>query len=990
MPAARKLLLAAVILTVGGVTSCAQQDSHEATAHTPAPIPAVPGAGSAGEVRFTEVGADAGLGDVLNHSGSPEQRFIVETMSAGASWLDADGDGWLDLFFTDGSHLETPPEDAGNRLLRNEAAPDGFRRFRNITAAAGVGHSGWAMGSAVGDVDGDGDPDLYVTYWGQDRFYRNLGGTPEPSFVHQDDTGLVNPGWGTSATFADFDNDGSLDLYVANYLHFDRQDPPAGGNWCAYKGLDAFCGPEGIPAEPDRLFRNTGDGRFEDRSTATGIDARAWPGLGVVAGDFDDDGDTDVYVANDSEPNLLFRNGGDWQFTEAGTRTGVAYSVTGLAQAGMGVDAGDWDNDGDLDLYVSNFSDDVNTLYANDGTAWFTDATNSAGLGGVVRPFLGWSTAFLDYDLDGWLDLFVANGHVYPQLRNYAAGLAYDQRSLLYHNEGGRFSEIGQATGLTAVVASRGAAVGDYDNDGDPDIVVVNLNTRPHLYRNDGGSSRAWVGLSLRGTEGNGDAIGARVWLHTPGSVQMREIQRGRGFLGQSDRRLQFGLGDTDRVDSVVVRWPTGTRQVVHDVALRRYTAIVEGGPTATLPMPEGPSATTSPIDLTADTPAPGVLPVVDSTWDAGRCRSEAGRLYGQGRYAETAALLERAIELEPSSVRAHINLALVHHAGLGDTERAAVIVRRALEMAPQRPEALHLLGKIHLSANRSQQAVAAFSQALRVAPRSGEYAGWLGLAHERSGDTAAAITAYGLAARLAPWDPRPHLNLARIQQRQGDATTAEREYAAFDSLAPVQSRVDHYQRKTREYTDSASAPYLLARAYEEQGRLAAAEGSYRKAIELERSMAAAHHGLGRVLQRRNQLDSAVAAFEAAVRFDPAAVEVYSDLGQAYHFQHRYDQAISAYLRAIERDSGIALVHSNLGMAYAMAGELQKSSAAFRRGVELDPGAVDARDGLAQVLLATGDRRGAEQQWRAVLRLHPGHTGARRGLARLRGAADPR
>ena len=938
-------------------------------------------------VRFTEIGIDAGLGDVLNHSGSPEQRFIVETLSAGASWLDADVDGWLDLFLTDGSHLETSPEGAGNRLLLNEAHVDGGRWFRDITNAAGVGHSGWAMGSAVGDVDTDGDPDIYVTYWGEDRFYRNDGGTARPLFVHLGDSGLANDGWGTSATFADFDNDGRLDLYVANYLRFDSQDPPAGGNWCSYKGLDAFCGPEGIPGESDRVFRNTGDGRFVDRSADTGIDAWAWPGLGVVAGDFDDDGDSDIYVANDSEPNLLFRNEGNWQFTEIGTRAGVAYSETGLAQAGMGVDAGDWDNDGDLDLYVSNFSDDVNTLYANDGSAWFTDATNSADLGGVVRPFLGWATAFLDYDLDGWLDLFVANGHVYPQLRSYAAGLAYDQRNLLYHNNAGRFTEVGQATGLTAAVASRGAAVGDYDNDGDPDIIVANLNGRPHLYRNDGGNSSTGVGLSLSGTTGNRDAIGTRVWLHAQGSVQMREVRRGRGFQGQFDRRLQFGLGKAGRVDSVVVRWSTGTRQVLHDVALRRYTSVEEGGPATTLPPYGGPSPTPAPVAQAADVAAPGMVPAVDSTWDAGRCRSEAGRLFGQSRYAEAVALLERSIELEPSSVRAHVNLALVHHAGFGETQSAARVVRQALAIDSKRPEAWHLLGKIRLSANQPQQAVEAFAQAANLTPRSGEYSGWLGLAQDRAGDAAAAVTAYRRAAALAPWDPRPHLNLARIHERQGDLTSAERRYAAFDSLAPAQSQVDHYRRKAKEYTDNATAPYLLGRAYEDQGRLAAAEGSYRKAIGLEPSMAAAHHSLGRVLQRRNQLNGAVTALEEAVRLNPEHVEVYNDLGQAYHFQRSYDRAIAVYLRAIERDSGVALVHGNLAMAYAMAGQLQESAAAFRRSVDLDPAAVDTRDGLAQVLLATGDPGGAEEQWQAVLRMHPGHPGARRGLAGLKGAS---
>ena len=953
-----------------------------------APVVAAPSpqqdAASSAVVRFTEVADEAGLGDVRNHSGSAEQRFIVETISAGVAWLDADLDGWLDLFLTDGSHLESPPADAGNRLFRNEAGAKGHRRFRDITQETGLAHTGWAMGTAVGDIDADGDPDLYVTYWGADRFYRNDGGAAMPSFVHQADTGLDNESWGTSATFADLDNNGQLDLYVANYLHFDQDHPPAGGNWCAYKGLDAFCGPEGIAGESDRLFRNTGDGHFQDLSADTGIDGWAWPGLGVVAGDLDDDGDTDLYVANDSEPNLLFRNDGNWQFTELGTRTGVAYSETGLAQAGMGVDAGDWDNDGDLDLFVSNFSDDVNTLYANDGAAWFSDATNGANLGGTARPFLGWATAFFDYDLDGALDLFVANGHVYPQLRNYRAGLAYEQRNLLYHNQTGRFTEVGLSAGFTERAASRSAAVADYDNDGDPDLLVANLNAAPHLYRNDGGNQNNWVGLELVGVHSNREAIGARVWLYTQESVQTREIQRGHGFHSQFDHRLQFGMGDTGLVDSVIVRWPAGTRQIVRNLQPGRYTRIVETGETVMLPATASPAAVpvAETVQTTSQNPAASPsLPAVDPSWDAGRCRRTAGQFYEQGRYAEAVMFLERAIELEPASVRSYVNLALVLHAGLG--EGAERVVRQALAIDGKRPEAWHLLGKVLWSDNRPQGALEAFAKAAGYAPQSGEYAGWLGLAQSRVGDNRGATASFHRATTLAPWDPRPHLNLARVHEKAGDAALASSQYAEFDRLAPAQSRLDHYRRKVEEYPDNATASLLLARAYEEQRRWAAAERGYRQALKLEEQLAEAHHGMGRILRQRGDLPAAVQALQRAAQLNSENTEVYNDLGQAYHFQRQYDRAIHAYQLGLARDGSLALVHGNLAMAYAMAGRLPESIESFRRSVELDSTAVESRDAMAQVLLASGDSLGAGRQWQKVVRQQPSHEGAAKGLTRL-------
>ena len=492
-------------------------------------------------------------------------------MSAAAAFADCDGDGFLDLFIVNGTRLTGAPEGAGNRLFRNEPDPgEGSgpaRKFREVEA--GLGPPGWGMGCAAGDYDNDGDVDFHVTYWGPDRLYRNDGGDFAEVAAG---AGVADGRWGSSAAFADLDADGHLDLYVTNYLEFDLEMPPGGGGKCLYKGLRVFCGPAYAPRQRDRLYRNQGGGTFADVSAAAGVEAHRLPGLGVVFGDFDGDADQDIYVANDGEPNLLFRNDGGWRFAETAKTAGAAYSLDGMAQAGMGVHAGDFDNDGDLDLFTTNFSDEYNTLYRNDGGGSFEDATGEVGLGETALPFLGWGTGFADFDNDGWLDLFVANGHLHPELDRSFLGLFYAQRNLLYHNRGGRFVEVGAGSGEVWSIekVSRAAAVGDYDNDGDADLFVMNLNDTPTLLRNDSGGGNGWLGLRLTGTESNRDAIGARVRVRGGGMEQVREVQRGYGFQAQNDPRLLFGLGGR-RAEEMEILWPSGRRQLIADPPLGRY-----------------------------------------------------------------------------------------------------------------------------------------------------------------------------------------------------------------------------------------------------------------------------------------------------------------------------------------------------------------------------------------------------------------------------------
>ena len=509
--------------------------------------------------HFVDVAERSGL-DFVHVSGSSAKSYILESISGGVSWIDYNRDGWLDLYPVNGGRWEdlaAGKRSVANALYRNNR--DGT--FTNVTGEAGVAGTQWGMGAAVGDFDNDGWSDLYVCNYGPNTLYRNRG---DGSFQDVSlASGTRDAHWSSGAAFGDYDQDGLLDLYVANYVTFDHEKAPPPN--CSYQGIEVQCGPKGLGAEPDVLYRNRGDGSFEDVIEKAGVSVPPAWGMQAVWLDYDNDADLDLYVANDSAANFLFENEGDGKFQEVGGLSGAAYTEDGETQAGMGIAVGDYDGDGFFDLYVTNFSDDYNTLYRNQGDKSFLDTTHEAQLGFGSWRFLGWGTGFFDFDADGWEDLFVSNGHVYPQVEEYGIGTKFLQRKIFFRNLGkGRFQEIAGNPdfGLSATRSSRGAAFADFDNDGDIDVAVNNMDASPSLFLNQGGNRGRWLMLGLEGRVSNRSGIGARVSLQLDGGAsQIREVRGGSSYQGSDDPRVHFGLTQAASVSSLSVRWPSGQIQ---------------------------------------------------------------------------------------------------------------------------------------------------------------------------------------------------------------------------------------------------------------------------------------------------------------------------------------------------------------------------------------------------------------------------------------------
>jgi enediyne biosynthesis protein E4 len=547
----------------------------------------LPAKDSALGVQFVNVAREAGLNKKTIFGGEKRNRYLLETTGCGVAFFDFDDDGWLDIFLVNGTRFETTFDAASmptNRLFKNNR--DGT--FTDVTVKAGLLRTGWGQGCCVGDYNNDGHDDLFVTYWGDCALYRNHGDGTFTDVAKQ--AGVTTgggklPRWNTGCAFVDYDRDGYLDLFVANYIDFDvKTVPTPEGGTCLYKGLKVACGPPGLDGGKNILFHNNGDGTFTDVSAKAGIlKTSGTYGLGVLAADFDDDGWPDIYVANDSTSSALDKNNHDGTFSEIAIEAGVAYGADGKSQAGMGVSAADYDGDGRLDIVKTNFAGDTSSLYHNLGNNTFDDTTFQAGLGRNTR-FLGWGAAFLDFDNDGWPDILLCNGHVYPEIGDTGTEAGYRQRKVLYRNLGnGAFRDVslGAGPGILEQVPGRGLAIGDFDNDGDLDVAVNCVNAYPQLLRCDSSLNNHWLKVKCVGTKSNRTAIGTRVYCTTSdGRRRMDEVRSGGSYFSQSDLRLHFGLGQSEKT-SLEIHWPSGLVEKIEGVSANQILRVVEGSVSA-------------------------------------------------------------------------------------------------------------------------------------------------------------------------------------------------------------------------------------------------------------------------------------------------------------------------------------------------------------------------------------------------------------------------
>lgn len=538
-------------------------------------------------VQFVNIAREAGLKTKTIYGSENRNKYLLETTGCGAAFFDFDHDGWLDIFLVNGSRFEdkslaaNPPV---SRLYKNNR--DGT--FTDITIAAGLARTGWGSGCCVGDYDNDGHDDLFVTYWGDCALWKNLGNgkftdvAAKAGVTTRTKSGLKRNN--TGCAFVDYDKDGHLDLFVANYIDFDPKTAPLPESGpCKYKGILVACGPPGLTGGKNILFHNNGDGTFSDVSEKAGILKTAGTfGLGVVVADFDNDGWPDIYVANDSTSSALYKNNHNGTFTDIAIEAGVAYSADGKPQAGMGVSVADYDCDGKLDIVKTNFAGDTSSLYHNSGGGFFEDRTFQAGLGRITR-FLGWGASFLDFDNDGWADILLCNGHVYPEVGDSAVESGYKQRKVAYANLGnGRFQEVSEklGPGIMEKVSGRGMAIGDFNNDGSLDVLVNCINDYPQLLRCDSTLKNNWIKIKAVGVKSNRSAIGVRVYctsdLAGKPHRQMDEVRSGGSYLSQGDLRVHFGLGEAETAD-IEVHWPRGAVDRLPGLKPNRVVTVVEG-----------------------------------------------------------------------------------------------------------------------------------------------------------------------------------------------------------------------------------------------------------------------------------------------------------------------------------------------------------------------------------------------------------------------------
>ena len=530
-------------------------------------------------VRFVNVAKAAGITARTIYGDEHKNRYLLETTGCGAAFLDYDNDGRLDVFLVNGTRLDNAAGNPAptNHLYRN----DGDGTFQDVTGKAGLTRTGWGQSVSAGDYDNDGLEDIFISSYGTNALYHNNGNGTFTETAQRAGVANNRSRWGSGSAFLDYDHDGFLDLFVASYIDLDLKTAPLPETGpCLYKGVMVACGPPGLSGGVNTLYHNNGNGTFTDVSEKSGVTkTNGTYGLGVLVLDFDNDNWPDIYVANDSSPAALYHNNKNGTFTDIGVEAGCAFSVDGKPQAGMGVTAGDYDRDGWLDIFKSNFAGDTSTLYHNTGKLSFDDVTFQAGMGLNTR-WLGWGCGFIDYDNDGWPDIFLVNGHVYPEVEKLTTEAGYAQRKVLYQNlRNGRFADVSSKLGgaIMEPASSRGCAFADYDNDGDVDILINPVNAAPELLKCESNTGNNWITIKTIGVKSNRDGIGARIKCSTADGSQIDEVRSGGSYYSQNDLRVHFGLGKNQKIKTIEIRWPSGQTDTLNDVAVNQFITVKEG-----------------------------------------------------------------------------------------------------------------------------------------------------------------------------------------------------------------------------------------------------------------------------------------------------------------------------------------------------------------------------------------------------------------------------
>ena len=959
------------------------------------------------QVRFVDATAEAGI-DFVHTSGMSGRKYAVETIGAGAAFFDYDRDGWMDLYIVNGGDLPgyVSADAPKNEFYRNEGG-----RFVEVGEARGVADTGYGMGVSAGDFDNDGDADLFVANFGRNILYRNEG--QAAGWRYRDITGDAGLGgdesWSTGSSFVDYDLDGDLDLYVANYLEFAFAEEDLG----AAGGLQRprrHLAPTEYPGRRDFLFRNDGAGRFVDVTVAAGLLNVECRELGAVFFDYDLDGDPDLFQGNDATPNFLFRNDSG-HFVEVGLFAGVAYNQGGKPEGTMGVDVADFDGDGHLDLVMTNFQWESNTLYRNEGNGLFKDVSMDAGLAATSLDRLAFGINFLDADLDGDQDLYVANGHIDEDIGRFDPQATYGQRDQLYLNDGqGRFTDVSEAAGLylTIDLVGRGSAVADYDNDGDADLLLVNTAQRAVLLRNETDGAGNWLALDLEGRVGNRDGYGARVVVQVGGRVLVAEKRSAASYLSQNDARVFFGLGSSELAERIEITWPSGIRQellavrggqvlkVVEPMAgASQKTAIAAARPNNSSSADNGDLARfweEAPLVLPAKTQAalpPLVHPLAklriaakESSGSVAAHVELANALLRKRLYAEAELSYQRALAIDGDFALAWVGLGRLY-ADQGDLDRAVEALNRAVALNATLAKPHYLLGNIRLRQQRLDSAVPLYERAIALQPNYLQAYFNLGGLHARQTDYGPATDVLRRGLEAMPHEVELMFQLARVYFAQARYAEALRQLADVVSAEPAR----------------AEAHELIAQVYLAGEDAASAQEALRTGLSADSTSAALQARLGILLLREGDADEAISLLQRALVADPDRDEVYYSLGQAlvrrgqetrgrklleyFSALQGEHQKILDYKTAVVLNPNDADAYYNLGAVYARIGRYRAASQAYQAALLIAPGHLNARNNLGNIHLRRRELGPAISAYRKVLELDPDYARAHHNLANV-------